>query len=251
MQNYPSKFQPSKNYFHLSFDDGLRGIFDIAAPILLKKGIPATVFLNADFVDNNDLFFRYKAALILDHLKKKPTSKAVELKIKKIAPEGLLSISFINRNKLDQIALLLGLNFSSFLTEKKPYLTTAQIKTLQNQGFTFGGHSLNHPYFRELNLEEQITQATESVHFVNQLVEKESNAFAFPFTDYGISNAFFENEKVKNKIHISFGTAGLNFKSNTQHWQRMPMEGTNWSGKNLVKTEYLYFLIKKVLKKQH
>src|SRR5687768_8144112 len=53
----------NKKIFFLSFDDGLREVHDVIAPILLRKGLPATFFLNADFIDNRALMFRYKVSL--------------------------------------------------------------------------------------------------------------------------------------------------------------------------------------------
>ena len=55
--------------FHLSFDDGLRECAEVIAPVLLKKGIPATFFLNSAFVDNKALFHKYKASLVLNRLR--------------------------------------------------------------------------------------------------------------------------------------------------------------------------------------
>ena len=74
--------KPNKNVFHLSFDDGLRECEELIAPVLLKKGIPATFFVNSGFVDNQALFHRYKASLILSELKLNPNSD-VELVLKK------------------------------------------------------------------------------------------------------------------------------------------------------------------------
>jgi peptidoglycan/xylan/chitin deacetylase (PgdA/CDA1 family) len=55
--------QPS---FHLSFDDGLREVYDVVLPVLSQKGVPATVFVNSAFVDNKTLFYRHKEALSPD-----------------------------------------------------------------------------------------------------------------------------------------------------------------------------------------
>jgi peptidoglycan/xylan/chitin deacetylase (PgdA/CDA1 family) len=60
-----------KNYlekpsFHLSFDDGLREVYHIIMPILERKGIPATVFVNPAFVDNRVLFCRHKQNITTD-----------------------------------------------------------------------------------------------------------------------------------------------------------------------------------------
>jgi len=238
-----------KSYFHLTFDDGLREIYDIVAPILVKKGIPATFFLNSNFVDNQDLFFRYKAALILDRQQKKGWSKINESKIKAIAPEGILQINFLNKNKLDEIATLLEIDFLDFLKTQKPYLTTHQIQSLSAQGFTVGGHSINHPLFNEILIEEQLRQATESTFFAKRITAQKANAFAFPFTDFGVKNTFFERLFLEKKIDISFGTAGVKKQRFAQHWQRFPMEGLDWTAGELAKTEYLYFLIKRMFGK--
>ena len=41
-----------KPSFHLTFDDGFRELYDTVAPILLKKGVPATFLVCSDAVDN-------------------------------------------------------------------------------------------------------------------------------------------------------------------------------------------------------
>jgi len=60
------KTVPKKPVFHLTFDDGMTEIYDIVAPILLKKGISATFFVNSAFVDNKALFYRHKDSLELE-----------------------------------------------------------------------------------------------------------------------------------------------------------------------------------------
>ena len=42
--------------FHLSFDDGLSECAEVIAPVLLRKGIPATFFVNSAFTDNRAFF---------------------------------------------------------------------------------------------------------------------------------------------------------------------------------------------------
>ena len=59
---------PEGKCFFLSFDDGLRQVYSEVAPILKEKNVPAAVFLNSAFIDNEGLFFRYKASLLIDQL---------------------------------------------------------------------------------------------------------------------------------------------------------------------------------------
>src|ERR1700754_2724866 len=48
-----------KGSFLLTFDDGLREVYEVAAPILLRKGVPAIFFLNPSYLDNRALFYRF------------------------------------------------------------------------------------------------------------------------------------------------------------------------------------------------
>ena len=68
----------TKNAFHLSFDDGLKEVYTEITPYLYRKGIPATVFINDNFVNNTQLFYRHKAALIMDALTRKTPSPTVQ-----------------------------------------------------------------------------------------------------------------------------------------------------------------------------
>lgn len=250
----------ASNCFFLSFDDGLREVHDIAAPILKKKGIPATIFLNADFVDNRDLFFRYKASLIIDCLKKNKYSSAKKEALQQLLMlpalsndktlfQKILSIEYADRQILDSAAALLDIDFDDFLKKQQPYLTSAQIQSLQLDGFTIGGHSADHPLYSKISLKEQLLQTQKSVHFVKANFDLPYGAFAFPFTDHGVSKSFFEKAQQENIFDISFGTAGLKAMEFPFHFQRFPMEGKNWSAEDLIKTEYLYFLIKRMFGK--
>ena len=60
----------SKRAFFLSFDDGLRQFYDVVAPILLRKGIPATFFVNTGFIDNKDMFYRLKISILIEKVLK-------------------------------------------------------------------------------------------------------------------------------------------------------------------------------------
>ena len=56
----------TENCFHITFDDGLKEFYTVVAPILKERGVHATVFLNSNFIDNKELFFRFKASIIFE-----------------------------------------------------------------------------------------------------------------------------------------------------------------------------------------
>jgi len=219
-----------KNYFHLTFDDGLRDFYDVAAPILKEQGIPATIFLNSDFIDNKAIFYRFKASILAE----------------KLVAKGLLDISYSEKEILDELAKENNIDFEEYLKNEKPYLTSPQIEQLIQQGFTVGAHSKNHPLYNQIKLEEQITQTKESIKAVITPYNLEYNVFSFPFTDFGVSHQFFA--AIKNEVDLTFGCAGLKDDTIKNHLQRIPME-LQQGGKEIIKTEYFYYLLKKIVGK--
>ena len=227
----------SKNKFLLSFDDGLRAMYEIVAPLLKQKGIPAIFFINSDFIDNRKLFFRYKVSVLIDQLKLNSGER-----------NSLLKFKYADSDHIDLFAEKNGIDFNTFLNKQKPYLTTEQIKLMYADGFIFGGHSIDHPQFNQINPEEQIRQTTESINFVKSITGQNENYFAFPFTDEGIGQDYFNslNQNYGLGLRLTFGTAGLR-KPMGKHIQRIPMEVHELSAKQILNNEYRWYLIKKMV----
>ena len=239
-----------QNSFFLSFDDGLKEVYEIAAPILERKGVTATVFLNSAFVDNKDLFFRYKASLLIEQFRSKGLDSSQKLLLNTIGisesnfPQKILEIEYVHRNQLDKIAEILNVEFDNFLKSETPYLTSAQITNLAERGFTFGGHSIDHPFYKDISVDEQIRQSQESIQLARQLSESNISAFSIPFSDEGVSKTFFETGKKEKWLDISFGISGLKKDEVPYHLHRFPIEKSTWSAQKQIQTEYLYHFVK-------
>lgn len=239
--------KPRKPSFLLSFDDGLSEFYDIISPILLQKGVPAICFLNSNFIDNKELFYRYKSSLLIDTIIKNPHLN------KRIKPlfsgsqnyiENILSIKYQNKELLNELAHLLDYNYNDFLLKHSPYLTSHQIKTLLKQGFYFGAHSLDHPEYRYIDLKEQVRQTKESIETICTNFSIDYKIFSFPFTDYNVSKKFFSQIKDNNIAECTFGCAGQKRDIIPNNFQRIPFEMKHFSGKQILNSELLYYLIK-------
>lgn len=235
MLENPAKVK-GKTPFLLSFDDGLREFYDTIAPILMRKGIPAICFLNSSFIDNKALFFRYKASLLIE----KHGSN-----IDETTRQEILAVRYADKEQLDAMALELGLDFGAFLETEKPYLSSGQIEELIKKGFHFGAHSIDHPEYRFLSLQEQLVQTTKSVELVSNQFGLGYRLFSFPFTDYGVSKAFFDFVLQDKKVaDLSFGCAGLKRDIHPRHIQRIAMEQNKLSAEEILRKEIFYFWLK-------
>ena len=253
--------QSKKPQFLLSFDDGLREFHDIAAPILIKKGIPAVCFLNSAFVDNKDLFYRYKASLLIEKLKNAPSSVRESRNMKQWFQDhqlqqdpgftSLLTITYQDKHLLDELAVILEFDFREFLDKQRPYLGSGQIESLISQGFAFGAHSIDHPEYRFLPIEEQLRQTKDSIRDLMNEFGLKHRIFSFPFTDFGVKNTFFDSvfNESNPLADLAFGGAGLKKDSIKRNIQRIPFEGTELTGQQILTTEYIYYIIKSIFGK--
>ncbi|MEN8118463.1 MAG: polysaccharide deacetylase family protein [Bacteroidota bacterium] len=235
--------------FHVNFDDGLRECAEIIAPVLIRKGIPATFFINSGFVDNKALFHRYKASLILNELENNPCFEAeVFLEENGLNRQNILQSDFLENDKLDEAAEMMNLDFSAFLEQQKPYLTTNQVKDLHKQGFSIGGHSHKHPEFWKISEKKQFKQVEKSMKWITENINQEIKAFSFPFTDDQISGRLIKRLTEENICDITFGTAGLKHDSIETHLQRYPAEQPGNFAANL-KSEFTYYKLRKLIGK--
>jgi len=245
--------QSRKRGMLLSFDDGLVGCYRFVAPLLRKKGVPAVFFLNNRFIDNRGLFYRYKTSLLIDRVRK--DCKAMErvseyLKIKAgQVEESLLMIAYGQRALLDKLALEADLDFSIYLNHSPVYLSSEQVKDLLAWGFDIGGHSSEHMDFVKLSTREMVVQVKESIDDLHNRFGIASRYFSFPFTSDGISRQVINHLLDQQIAELLMGTAGLKRTGRREFIQRIPMEDFRVPATDALKTEYLYYLLKKPLGK--
>jgi peptidoglycan/xylan/chitin deacetylase (PgdA/CDA1 family) len=214
IRSIKNKIKLAPHSFLLSFDDGFREVHDIIAPILEKKGVPAIFFINPSFIDNKELFYRCKISLLINELiKNKDNINYLKIFYECIKPKVksfqniISSLKLINQTTagvLDSIAQNIEFSFEHFLQKEQPFLNSNQLLSLQQRGFSIGAHSMNHPYYNLLSLNEQIEQTIRSCKFVNELLGTKDCCFSFPHSDKELTQELF-TKLYKTDIPILFG----------------------------------------------
>src|SRR5579862_4339013 len=200
-----------KRALFVSFDDGMREMEDIVAPICSAKGVPVTFFLSTGFLDNRSLFFRHKASLLIDRLE---TQDANESEIKRVLerrgvttddPRGFFRTArYSDTSHLDACAGIVGLDFGQYLRDKKPYLTEDQVDCLLRKGFTIGGHSVDHPLFGDLDHATQVEQTRVCMQHLESRFAIRFKAFAFPFVSDGVPRTYYDTVFKEGIADIAF-----------------------------------------------
>ena len=244
-----------KNCFHLTFDDGFREIHDVVAPILRAKGVPATFFLTTGFIDNADMAHHCKFSLLVEHLAQ-ISSPNLRADLQQILTENrvvgesvesqMVSVRYTQRHLATEIATICEYDFGRYLASRQPYLSSDQIRSLLKQGFSIGAHSIDHPLYAELPLVEQIRQTVDSTRFLVEHFELNYRAFAFPHSDTGVQEEFFDQLQAEQELEVAFGTAGMRRHFSPWNLERFGMEKTSLPAAQIVRMNYLRGLRRRV-----
>ena len=178
----------------VSFDDGFAECFSVARPLLKKHGVPATFFVCNEFIDSHALMYRNRVALCmtriataagpdagrwLDALRQRCAAPAASMPE---ARKWLLGLGYADAARIDQACEALEISIPTFLRERQPYMTRAQIRQLHDEGFTIGAHTRDHPELHRLDDWQQVVeQVRDSCELVREMTGRARVPFAFPF----------------------------------------------------------------------
>lgn len=209
---------PSKAV-HLSFDDGYAECYSVVRSLLLKHEIPCTFFLTAGLIDNHILFYRNKQSLCVERLTEPGFDfSSLDLHASlQTSPTTLPKfITWIKDLRLpdealiDEICRVLGVNGQAFLQENQPYLTQAQIRQMQAEGFTIGAHTITHRKLMDLPAEEIETEIAQSCQTVAEITGQQIVPFSFPHSAWGLDRDQLAAVRDRHpEIGLLFDTKGL------------------------------------------
>lgn len=241
---YQSPLQPGS--FLLSFDDGFRQVYDVVAPILNRKGVPAIFFINPAFIDNRELFYRCKLSLVIEKLRGNP--KLLSVFHSKYFPErqrnflsiqqSLLQLQYPQRKMADEWGAACEIDFTRYLRDEQPFLSSSQLKELAEKGFTIGAHSWDHPNYKFLSLNHQLQQTADSLNFISSF--QDIKTFSFPHEDKSIPQVFFDEQKKKENRVLFFGVQNQKTENQNAVWHRFNAEDPQVDFPSLVKGMLTY-----------
>jgi peptidoglycan/xylan/chitin deacetylase (PgdA/CDA1 family) len=176
----------------VTFDDAYASVAEVAGPICKKYGVPATFFVNASLVGNQDLALDNLVCYVANtvgiekiqqaarQIARSPTLEIASLQqlFSEFIPTLSLKVRAEFRELLDSAA---GIRSADVAREAKLYVTADQLGSLVSSGFTIGNHTYTHVNCRilsgnDFNEEIHVNQKT-----LEGLVNHKVKAFSVPY----------------------------------------------------------------------
>ncbi len=107
-----------------------------------------------------------------------------------------------------------------------------------DDGFTIGAHSIDHPFYSSLSIEDQLYQTIESIKHLRERFSLSYSAFAFPFSDNNVSKKFFEKLYENGLVDVTFGKDEMINDSFLNNLQRFSMEIPFMPAKKIIALQY-------------
>lgn len=214
--------------FILTFDDGYRECYTIAAPALRRVGVPCTFFVITSAVDNRELPYPNKTSLCIDAVlgmdadtaRNRSVAIGQQIGIPFATSDELVRwvrdelvrwlLGVANAGVIDRVGTALGLDWAEYLAREQPFMTSAQIRGLVDQGFTVGAHSVSHAQLSTLSESDVEREIVESCRFVQDLTGQSPVPFAFPFSGDGVERSLLAAIRRRyDVVGLLFDTRGL------------------------------------------
>jgi peptidoglycan/xylan/chitin deacetylase (PgdA/CDA1 family) len=176
----------------LTFDDGYRGLYDEALPILAKYKIPATVYLTAGAIESGVPAWYDKIFLTMLVYPK------VTLEVQLDEPRRFLlnssqariaaAVEIVSKLRrvpnADRLACCVELEKQVTLPADglaDRMLNWTQVREMQQNGIEFGAHTMTHPAMSRLEPQEAERELLGSKQLIEERLQTPVQDFAYPF----------------------------------------------------------------------
>lgn len=175
----------------ITFDDGYRDNYEVAYPILKRRGIPAVIFLASDHISSTKPFWWDLASFLLHHTER--TEATIPLLGERLVPgpgrrrallDEWLGVAKTVPEKVKLAALEemeSGLGVSPRPDDfADVHLTWDQVREMGSNGMAFGGHTCTHPILTRVDSDQARSEIFGSVTRIREETGDPVSSFAYP-----------------------------------------------------------------------
>lgn len=219
----------SKPYCSLTFDDGWCDNFTHAFPLLRARELPAAIFLPVRFIGTNRRFWQEKLQFCLEALSQRNEleaglGSAMEAFpwCPKLAPSDMTFSSvrrvLLRRSSLEAEAFVSRIEESArpvLPLEGRAFLNWSEVRIMQNEGISFGSHTLNHTLLTGADLATSSEEIYQSRRELTDRLGAPPEGFSYP---WGAANAHIERLVREAGYEFAVATQGKLVRGSVERW---------------------------------
>jgi peptidoglycan/xylan/chitin deacetylase (PgdA/CDA1 family) len=172
----------------VTFDDGYRDNYTVAAPILKRYGLPATIFVSTGFLDGGRMW----NDSVIEAVRQAPGSlidaREIALGVHAIGDDLARSVAIAKlldqlkylpiaerSQKVSDLCALIGAALPTDLM-----LSTAEVRAARHANIEIGGHTVNHPILTQIDDGQARSEIADSKAHLEQILREKITLFAYP-----------------------------------------------------------------------
>jgi peptidoglycan/xylan/chitin deacetylase (PgdA/CDA1 family) len=209
----------------VTFDDGYRDTFTMAAPVLKRYGVPAICFIPTAPISQREPFWWDEIAWVLKQTQAQTVrvdgrSFGLSAEARPQVIESLIEW-FKRSDAKTRKALMEDLRQGSGVrgmpreVTASALMTLQQVQTLGEYGVSVGGHTVNHPILSQLDPEDQERELRDSKEDLERWIGHEVVSVAYPFG--GGEHFNTETEAIARKVGFRLGFALMGERNRPGH----------------------------------
>lgn len=179
----------------ITFDDGYKGNFTYAYPILKKYNMTANINVSTAHIDTGNIFWWDKIKWVLWNTKLQhiDLGKFGIYRLHSLDDRIRLALNLIDKLKklsekeknltIKEIIRASGVRIPLDISDKL-ILSWNDIREMQIGGITFGAHSLTHPNLTKIPYEAARVEISQSKKDLQEKLDQEITLFAYPNGDF-------------------------------------------------------------------
>lgn len=201
-----NQLKSDRSYCVITFDDGWKDNYQFAFPVLMKHGVPATIFLATDFIGTARWFWPDHMMVLLEKCGQQTTGAADRKVVSTILaetigvtlsagdgiyrpvgsgdpidPDAIIEIcKRVEVGRIHQIIDRLSCVLHMDLPTHRVLLDWDEVREMAGKGMTFGSHSSSHRIMTQISLSEVKTELIDSRKTMLEQGIKPIPVFCYP-----------------------------------------------------------------------
>lgn len=223
---------PKGRHVMVTFDDGYRDNYELAYPVLRARGMSATFFITAGFLDNGVLAWWDEIAWMVRHASQArlPAGPWLRQELSIEPPHREASIQTLlthykalrggrGAEFIDWLAVATGSGRCPETDARRMWMTWDMVREMRAGGMVIGGHTVNHPVLSRLTPEGQAAEITATAARIREELDEPMRWFAYPVGGRDAFDAHTRRALEEAGVELAFSYYG-GYRRHGDEWDR-------------------------------